>query len=56
MKSSFNPRRVSFWNDYYAKLTEIDFDSKEIIASSASPTNVAVAAFNVIAVLTIFFK
>ena len=55
MKSSFNPRRVSFWNDYYVKLTETNFDSKEIV-SSASPTNVAMAAFNLIVALTIFFK
>ena len=32
LKASFNPRRMSFWNDYYPKLEQVKFDAnKEVV-------------------------
>lgn len=33
MAASFAPRRMAFWNDYYPKLEQIKFDTKEYVAS-----------------------
>lgn len=42
MAASFNPRRMSFWNDYYPKLVELKFDvKKEVVSASSKVTMVA---------------
>ena len=33
MAASFDPRRMAFWNDYYPKLEQVKFDTKEYVAS-----------------------
>lgn len=33
MAASFAPRRMAFWNDYYPKLEQVKFDTKEYVAS-----------------------
>ena len=33
MKTSFNPRLMSFWNDYYPKLTQLKFDTRREVVS-----------------------
>ena len=56
MASSFYPRRMAFWNDYYPKLEEMKFDvAKE---ESGASVDVAIGTFTqvVVAILAIFFK
>ena len=36
MMVSFNPRRMSFWNDYYPKLAQLKFDTDKKKVSSAA--------------------
>ena len=36
MESSFNPRRMAFWNNYYPKLTQIRFDTTSTKKESSS--------------------
>ena len=50
MASSFAPRRMSFWNDYHPKLTEVNFDIKKVTVSGAS-SGVAIAIFLQIALV-----
>ena len=35
LKTSFNPRRMSFWNDYYPKLVQQKFDANKEVVSNA---------------------
>ena len=35
LKASFNPRRMSFWNDYYPKLEQVKFDANKEVVSGA---------------------
>ena len=52
MASSFSPRRMAFWNDYYSKLAQVKFDTKEDVASGAS-TGVAMAMLLQVALVVI---
>ena len=36
MATSFNPRRMAFWNDYYPKLVELKFDTKKEVVNGVS--------------------
>ena len=36
MAASFAPRRMSFWNDYHPKLTEVKFETKKDVVSGAT--------------------
>ena len=42
MAASFYPRRMAFWNDYYPKLTQMKFDTKEEIVASAGVTTATI--------------
>ena len=42
MTASFYPRRMAFWNDYYPKLTQMKFDTKEEIVASAGVTTATI--------------
>ena len=35
MAASFNPRRMSFWNEYYPKLAQVKFDTEKEVVSGA---------------------
>ena len=35
LKASFNPRRMSFWNDYYPKLVQQKFDANKEVVNGA---------------------
>ena len=49
MTASFNPRRMSFWNDYRPKLAQLNFDSNKNLVSSASSVVVTGAILKVAA-------
>lgn len=51
MAAAFNPRRMAFWNDYYPKLRDVDFDNKKDVASTS--TRMTMAVFSQIAFLII---
>ena len=36
MAASFAPRRMSFWNDYHPKLTQVKFEAKNEVVNGAS--------------------
>ena len=36
MESSFNPRRMAFWNDYRPKLVKVKFDTKKEVVNGVS--------------------
>ena len=38
MAASFAPLRMAFWNDYYPKLEQVKFDTKEYVASGTGET------------------
>ena len=38
LKASFNPRRMSFWNDYYPKLEQVKFRGNKKVVSGAKVT------------------
>lgn len=48
MAASFAPRRMAFWNDYYPKLEQVKFDTKEYVASGTGE-NVCSTTFFLIA-------
>ena len=52
MTANFYPLRMSFWNDYYIKLTQVKFDTKKDAPSVAS-TVVTMATFVQIILITI---
>ena len=37
MMASFNPRRMSFWNDYHPKLARMMFDTEKEVVNGANP-------------------
>ena len=45
MAAAFAPRRMAFWNDYYPKLTQVNFDhqKKVVVANGASADDTGVA-------------
>ena len=57
MMVSFNPRRMSFWNDYYPKLVQLKFDTnKKKVSSAATVVTMGTieAVFQVAFVLIVF--
>ena len=57
MMASFNPRRMSFWNDYYPKLVQLKFDTNKKKVSSAATVVIMgtiEAVFQVAFVLIVF--
>ena len=44
-EASFNPRRMSFWNNYYPKLKQLKFDTTGAVKNDASPL-VAMGTFS----------
>ena len=36
LKASFNPRRMSFWNDYYPKLEQVKFDANTEVVNDTN--------------------
>ena len=54
MALSFNPRRMSFWNDYYPKLTQLKFDTKKAVVSGASVVIGTFLQIALIAILVMF--
>ena len=38
LRASFNPRRMSFWNDYYPKLEQVKFRGNKKVVSGAKAT------------------
>ena len=49
MGTAFNPRRMTFWNDYYPKLAKFKIDSEVFVANSAN------AGFAIEMVQTVLF-
>ena len=45
MAAAFAPRRMAFWNGYYPKLTQVNFETKVNVVNGAS-TYAAIAMFN----------
>ena len=56
IKTSFHPRRMSFWNDYYPKLTQLKFDTRREVVSGVK-AGVTMATFYqiVLIILAMFF-
>ena len=36
MAAAFAPRRMAFWNDYYPKLAQVKFETRDEVSSGAS--------------------
>ena len=55
LKASFNPRRMSFWNDYYPKLEQVKFDVNIEVVSGAIAVVTKGTIFHVTFALMLFF-
>ena len=55
LKASFNPRRMSFWNDYYPKLEQVKFDVNKEVVSGAIDVVTKGTIFQVAFALMLFF-
>ena len=55
LKASFNPRRMSFWNDYYPKLEQVKFDVNKEVVSGAIAVVTKGIILQVAFALTLFF-
>ena len=53
MAAAFAPRRMAFWNDYYPKLQQVEFDIKKEVVSGVS-AGVAMGMLRYIALLIVF--
>ena len=56
MAASFNPRRMSFWNDYHPELVQVKFYTEKEVVSGAEASFTMGTLFQIvfIAILTIF--
>ena len=53
MAAAFSSRRVSFWNDYYPKLTQVKFDiNKDMVSGALSGVAMAISIHIVLAVIS----
>ena len=50
MAAAFAPRRMAFWNDYYPKLQQVEFDTKKEVVSGGS-AGVAMGMLSYIALI-----
>ena len=53
MAAAFAPRRMSFWNDYYPKLAQVKFDTRDKVGSGSN-VDVAMAMFVKVALIFVF--
>ena len=53
MAAAFAPRRMAFWNDYYPKLQQVEFDTKKEVVSGGS-AGVAMGMLSYLAVVIVF--
>ena len=53
MAAAFAPRRMAFWNDYYPKLQQVEFDTKKEVVSGGS-AGVAMAMLSCMALVIVF--
>lgn len=53
MAAAFAPRRMAFWNDYYPKLQQVDFDSKKEVVSGGT-AGVTMGMLSYIAFVMVF--
>ena len=53
MAAAFAPRRMAFWNDYYPKLAQVKFDTRDKVGSGSN-VDVAMAMFLKVALIFVF--
>ena len=55
MKTSFNPRRMSFWNDYYPKLTQLKFDTRREVVSGVKVGASMATFYQIVLIISAMF-
>ena len=55
MKASFNPRRISFWNDYYPKLTQLKFDTRTEVVSGVKVGASMATFYQIVLIISAMF-
>jgi len=53
MAAAFAPRRMAFWNDYYPKLAQVQFDTRDKVVSDAN-VDVAMAMLFKVVLMIVF--
>ena len=53
MAAVFAPRRMAFWNDYYPKLTQVNFETKKDVTSGAHAAVAMVMLYHVAFVIVL---
>ena len=53
MAAAFAPRRMSFWNDYYPKLEQVNFETKKYVNSGTNAVFAMVLFYNVVFVVVL---
>ena len=54
LKTSFNSRRMSFWNNYYPKLEQVKFDVNKEVVSGAKDVVTMGTALQVVFALIVY--